>query len=107
LVDVWLEAEDEDEQRVILAHPEHFLWHQPDLPDHPHDDRLSDYGNELMQEVINIWPQLDIVRIRLSDSRFRGLGIREQEIIYPFLEELNSLSEKIICLTSELQIEKP
>jgi ParB family chromosome partitioning protein len=107
LVDVWLEAEDEDEQRVILAHPEHFLWHQPDLPDHPHDDRLSDYGNELMQEVMNIWPQLDIVMIRLSDSRFRGLGIREQEIIYPFLEELNSLSEKIICLTSELEIDKP
>ena len=63
LVDVWLEAEDEDEQRVILAHPEHFLWNQPDLPEHPYDDRLSEYGNELMQEVMNIWPQLDIVRI--------------------------------------------
>jgi ParB/RepB/Spo0J family partition protein len=107
LVDVWLEAEDEDEQGVILSHPEHFLWNQPDLPEHPYDYRLSDYGNKLMQDVMNIWPQLDIVRIILADSRFRDLNLGEQEIIYPFLEELNDLSEKIICLTSELRIEKP
>ena len=107
LVDAWLEAEDEDEQRVILSQPEHFLWNQPDLPDQPYDDRLSAYGNELMQDVMNIWPKLDIVRIRLVDSRFGGLDYREQEIIYPFLIELNGLSEKIILLTSELQIEKP
>jgi ParB family chromosome partitioning protein len=107
LVDAWLEAEDEDEQEVILAHPEHFLWNQPDLPDQPYDDRLSAYGNELMEFVMNIWPQLDLVRMRLSDSRFESLNHREQEIIYPFLIELNGLSEKIICLTSELQIEKP
>jgi ParB-like chromosome segregation protein Spo0J len=107
LVDAWLEAEDEDVQRVILAHPEHFLWNQHDLPDQPYDDRLSDYGNELMQKVMHIWPQLDLVRMRLADSRFRDLGHSEQEIIYPFLIELNSLSERIIFLTSELQIEKP
>jgi ParB/RepB/Spo0J family partition protein len=102
LVDAWLEAEDEAEQQVLLAHPEHFLWNQPDLPDQPYDDRLSAYGNELMQEVMNIWPQLDLVRICLEDSRFAALGPGEQEIIYPFLEELNTLSEKIIILTSEL-----
>jgi ParB family transcriptional regulator, chromosome partitioning protein len=107
LVDTWLEAEDEDEQRVILAHPEHFLWNQPDIPDQPYDDRLSDYGNELMRYVMNIWPQLNLVRIFLDDSRFEDLDPSEQAIIYPFLIELNSLSEKIICLTSELQIEKP
>jgi ParB-like chromosome segregation protein Spo0J len=107
LVDAWLGAKNEDEQGVILTHPEHYLWNQPDLPDQPYDDRLSDYGNELMQDVMNIWPQLDLVRITLEDVRFGGLGQSEQEIIYPFLEELNSLSEKIICLTSELQIEKP
>jgi ParB/RepB/Spo0J family partition protein len=107
LVDAWLEAEDEDEQGVLLAHPEHYLWNQPDLPDQPYDDRLSDYGNELLQEVMNTWPKLDMVRINLEDSRFGGLDHREQEIIYPFLIELNGLSEKIICLTSELQIEKP
>jgi len=106
LVDAWLEAEDADEQGVILAHPEHFLWNQNDLPDHPYDERLSGYGNELMQEVMNIWPQLDLVRITLEDGRFGDLGHSEQEIIYPFLIELNGLSEKIILLTSELQIEK-
>ena len=106
LVDAWLEAEDADEQGVILAHPEHFLWNQHDLPDHPYDERLSDYGNELMQEVMNIWSQLDLVRITLEDDRFGDLGHSEQEIIYPFLIELNGLSEKIILLTSELQIEK-
>ncbi|MEA3461059.1 MAG: ParB/RepB/Spo0J family partition protein [Bacteroidota bacterium] len=107
LVDAWLEAEDEDEQGVILVHPEHFLWNQPDLPDQPYDDRLSAYGNELMQYVMNIWPRLEVVRMTLEDSRFEDLDHSEQEIIYPFLTELNGLSEKIICLTSELQIEKP
>jgi ParB/RepB/Spo0J family partition protein len=107
LVDTWLEAEDEDEQRVILSHPEHFLWNQSDLPDQPYDDRLSAYGNELMGVVMNIWPQLDVVRMTLEDRRFGDLRPSEQEIIYPFLTELNGLSEKIICLTSELQIEKP
>ncbi len=107
LVDAWLEAEDEDEQRVILSHPEHFLWNQPDLPDQSYDDRLSAYGNELMQYVMNIWPRLDLVRMTLEDRRFGDLDHREQEIIYPFLTELNGLSEKIICLTSELEIEKP
>lgn len=106
LVDAWLEAEDADEQGVILAHPEHFLWNQHDLPDHPYDERLSGYGNELMQEVMNMWPQLDLVRITLEDGRFGDLSQSEQEIIYPFLMELNGLSEKIILLTSELQIEK-
>jgi len=56
---------------------------------------------------MHIWPQLDLVRMRLADSRFRDLDYSEQEIIYPFLEELNGLSEKIICLTDELQITKP
>ena len=106
LVDAWLAAEDADEQGVILAHPEHFLWNQRDLPDHPHDDRLSDYGNELMQEVMNTWPQLDLVRITLQDSRFDALSDSEQEMIYPFLMELKGLAEKITQLTSELQIEK-
>jgi ParB family transcriptional regulator, chromosome partitioning protein len=107
LVDAWLEAKDEDEQGLILAHPEHFLWNHPNLSDQPYDDRLSAYGNELMESVMNIWAQLDLVRISLEDRRFEGLGHREQEIIYPFLIELNGLSENIICLTSELQIEKP
>jgi len=107
LVDAWLETEDEDEQRVILPHPEHFLWNQPDLPDQPYDDRLSTYGNELMGAVMNIWPRLDVVRMTLEDHRFGDLDHREQEIIYPFLTELNGLSEKIIFLTGELQIEKP
>lgn len=107
LVDVWLEAEDEDEQRVILAHPEHFLWKQADVPDQPYDDRLSAFGNELLQGVMNIWPQLDMVRISLEDRRFGDLIPSEQEIIYPFLMELMGLSEKIICLSSELEIEKP
>ena len=107
LVDAWLEAEDEDEKDFILSHPEHFLWNQHDLPDQSYDDRLSAYGNELMGAVMNIWPRLDVVRMTLEDRRFGDLDHSEQEIIYPFLTELNGLSEKIICLTSELQIEKP
>ena len=40
LVDAFLEAEDEQGQRYILAHPEYILWDQTDLPEHPCDSRL-------------------------------------------------------------------
>jgi ParB/RepB/Spo0J family partition protein len=106
LVDAWLEAEDEQKQRELLSSPEHFLWNQSSKTDQPYDARLGAYGNELMQSVVHIMPQIDLVRINLEDKRFEDFNSKEQEIIYPFLMELKGLSERIALLTHELQIKK-
>jgi hypothetical protein len=106
LVTAYLEAEDADQQRQILAHPEHIIWYQWDLPDDPYDDRLSDYGNKLMHAVMHLWRPLDALLTTLGDSGIDGLGEGEKEIIYPFLRDLNDLTEKILSATNELQIQK-
>jgi ParB/RepB/Spo0J family partition protein len=107
LVSAFLEAEDADQQRQILTHPEHIIWDQRDLPEEPYDARLSDYGNELMHAVMHMWRPLAAVLSTLGDSRIGDLSESEKAIIYPFLGELNDLTEKILSATGELQIQKP
>jgi len=52
LVDAFLKAEDEDQQRYILANPEHILEKdQTDAEKEPYDVRLSSYGNNLIQSI--------------------------------------------------------
>ncbi|GAJ09487.1 unnamed protein product, partial [marine sediment metagenome] len=52
LVDAFLKAEDEDQQRYILAHPEHILEKdKTDSEEEPYDIRLSSYGNDLIQSM--------------------------------------------------------
>jgi ParB family chromosome partitioning protein len=106
LVDAYLEAEDKNEQRMLLDHPEYVLWHQWDLPEDPYDGRLSNYGNELMHTIIHLWQPLDAVLSTLGDSRIGDLGESEKAIIYPFLGELNDLTEKIMSATNKLQTPK-
>ena len=106
LVDAYLEAEDEHEQRMLLEHPEYVLWHQFDLPDHPCDGNLSNFGNELMQAIMNLWQPLKVVLTTLGEDRISGLDNSEKEIIYPFLREMNDLTEKLMSATNELQIHK-
>lgn len=106
LVDAWLEAENEHEQRMLLEHPEYVLWHQCDLPEYPHDSNLSKFGDELTHSIMDLWQPLKVVLTTLGDSRISGLGNREKEIIYPFLRELNELTEKIISATNKLQTHK-
>jgi ParB/RepB/Spo0J family partition protein len=106
LVDAYLEAEDEHEQRMLLAHPEYVLWHQFDLPEHPYDSKLSDFGNELMHSIMDLSRPLKVVLTTLGEDRINGLGNSEKEIIYPFLREMNDLTEKIMSATNQLQIHK-
>jgi ParB family chromosome partitioning protein len=104
LVDAYLEAEDADQQRQILAHPEHIIWDQRDLPEDPYDGRLSDYGNELMHAVMHLWRPLDALLTILIDSRIGRLAEDEKEIIYPFLTELVDLSGRLSDAVKALQI---
>lgn len=106
LVDAYLEAEDEHEQRMLLDHPEQILWYQWDLPEDPYDGRLSDYGNEVMHSIMNLWQPLEALLSILRDSRIGDLGESEKAIIYPFLGELNELTEKIMSATGKLQTPK-
>lgn len=106
LVTSYLEAEDRDQQQQILVHPEHIIWDQRDLPEEPYDGRLSDYGNEVMHSIMNLWQPLEALLSILGDSRIGDLGESEKAIIYPFLGELNELTEKIMSATGKLQIPK-
>lgn len=106
LVTAFLEAEDADQQRQILDHPEYILWDQMDLPEEPYDGRLSDYGNQVMHEVMHMWRPLAALLATLKDSRIGDLGDSEKAVIYPFLGELNDLTKEILSAGNNLQIPK-
>ena len=91
---------------MLLEHPEYVLWHQYDLPEHPYDSKLSGFGNEVMHSIMDLGRPLKVVLTTLDEGRISGLGNSEKEIIYPFLRELNDLTEKIMSATNELQTHK-
>jgi len=106
LVDAYLEAEDPDQQRQVLAHPEHILWDQRDLPEEPYDSRLSAYGNELMHAVMQLWQPLDTLLTILRDSRNGELSDSEKGIIYPYMKDVSSLADQLPQACKALQNQK-
>ena len=106
LVNAYLEAEDEAQQRHILAHPEYILWDQPDLPENPYDDRLSCYGNDLMHSIMNLYQPLDTILSRLGDPRVGTLNESEKVIISPFLKEVSGYAGKLSEAIGQLQPQK-
>ncbi len=95
LVTAYLEAEDTDHQQAILAHPEHIIWDQRDLPEDPYDSRLSCHGNEVMHLIMNLHHPLKDVLSILGDSRLDELEESDREIIDPFLREVSDQAEKL------------
>ena len=63
-------------------------------------------GNEVMHSIMDLSRPLKVVLTTLDEGRISGLGNSEKEIIYPFLRELNDLTEKIMSATNELQTHK-
>ncbi len=107
LVTAYLEAENPDLQRQILAHPEPIIWYQWDLPEDPYDGRLSTYGNDLMHSIMNLFVALNNLHSLLSDRGMGELDECEMAIISPFLLEAVGDAEKLTKKVKQLQIHKP
>ena len=106
LVDAFLEAEDEDDQRHILTHPEDILWDQADLPEDPYDSRLSSYGNDLMISIVNFLPPVRALLLWLGDPHIGRLNETEKVIVTPFLMKVSGYTEKLSKAVTQLQIHK-
>ena len=108
LVDAFLKAEDEDQQRDILTHPEQILWdYAMDLPEDPYDGRLSSYGNDLMISIVKFLQPIRTLILQLGNQRIGELNDTEKVIITPFLREVSGYAEKLSEATGQLQIHKP
>ncbi|KKM83523.1 hypothetical protein LCGC14_1308560 [marine sediment metagenome] len=105
LVDAFLKAEDEQQQRYILAHPEHILWDQTDLPEDPYDARLSSYGNDLMISIMKSLQPVRTLFFQLGNQRIGELNDTEKVIITPFLREVSGYAEKLYEAIGQLQIQ--
>ena len=106
LVDAFLQAGDKDQQQQILTYPEHIIWDQTDLPEDPYDGRLSSYGNDLMNSIMNLFKALDTILSLLNDRRMGELDECETAIIIPFLQEASGDAEKFTVMVKQLQIYK-
>jgi len=108
LVGAFLKAKDDKQQRYILTYPEHILRNnQSDPQEEPYDDRLSPYGNELMQGSQYLIHAIKIMLTRLDDQRSGMLNETEQVIIAPCLKKASGYAKKFSEDFTRLQIYKP
>ena len=107
LVEAFLKAKDEDQQRYILAHPEQTLKndHQ-DSEEEVYDPRLSSYGNDLMQSIGYVIQAVQIMLSRLDDNRIGILNETEKVIITPGFEKVSGYAEKLTETINHLQVHK-
>ena len=107
LVEAFLEAEGEDQQRDILAHPEYILENdKTDSEEEPYDVRLSSYGNDLMKSIMDVIPFVPLLFSLLNDQRIGKLSELEKVIITPYIEKVSGYAGKLTEATSQLQIYK-
>lgn len=107
LVEAFLKAGDENRQRYILSHPEQIL--SKDLSgseEEPYDQRLSSYGNDLMQGAGYVTKAVQILLSRLGDHRIGMLNESEKVIINPGFEKASGYAEKLKETITHLQIYK-
>lgn len=108
LVDAFLEAEDEAQQRYILDYPEKVLENrEPDPGKEAFDHRLSSYGNDLMQSMGQVIQSLQVLLSLLDDHRIGELNETEKVIITPGFEKIAGCAVRLTEATSQLQIHKP
>ena len=106
LVEAFLKAKDENQQRYILTHPEQILRNDlSDSEEEPYDVRLSSYGNDLMQGAGYVIQAVQIMLRRLSDHRIGMLSETERVIITPGLQQVMQYCKKLTASIAHLQIQ--
>ncbi|MCG2728241.1 MAG: hypothetical protein L6244_06305 [Candidatus Methanoperedenaceae archaeon] len=104
LVEAFLKAKDENQQRYILTHPEQILRNDlSDSEEEVYDVRLSSHGNDLMQGAGYVIQAVEIMRSRLDDQRMGMLSETERVIITPGLQQVMQYCEKLTASISQLQ----
>ena len=107
LVDAFLEAEDETQQRHILAHPEQvFEKRESEAIEDVYDPRFSSYGNDLIKSMGYVIQAVQILLSRLGNHRIGELNETEKVIITPGFEKVSGYAEKLTDAIGQLQIHK-
>lgn len=108
LVDTYLEAEDEDDQRQVLAHPER-VFERP-LPEIDqgccYDPRLSDNANDLLETMTDLIRSVKRLSSHLKDHRLEKLNEMEKKIIYPDFNMISDVVKELLGLFREIPLEK-
>ena len=105
LVEAFLKAKDENQQRYILTHPEQILRNDlSDSEEEVYDVRLSSHGNDLMQGAGYVIQAVEIMRSRLDDQRMGMLSETERVIITPGLQQVMQYCKKLTTSITHLQI---
>jgi ParB/RepB/Spo0J family partition protein len=107
LVEAFLKAKDDKQQRYILAYPEQILRNdQSDPQEEPYDERLSPYGNDLMQGAEYLIRAVKIMLTRLDDQRRGMLNETEKVIITSCFKKVSGYAKKLTEVITNLQIHK-
>jgi ParB family transcriptional regulator, chromosome partitioning protein len=107
LVDAFLAAENQDQQRHILAHPEVvFKDREPVVTYDVYDPRLSRYGNDLMNSVQYVLSTIRHMLWCMHDRRFGTLKETEELVISPEIEKVQGHAENLIRAITNLLINK-
>jgi ParB family transcriptional regulator, chromosome partitioning protein len=108
LVEAFLKAENQDQQRYILTHPEVVLRDsKPELPRDINDPRLGRYGNDLIKSTRDVFSAIKHMLSYVYEGRFDALTETEKIIIAPEIKKLQGHAENLIKAIAQLQIHKP
>lgn len=107
LVEAFLRAKDDKEQQYILTYPEKILFNDQLYPqEEPYDQRLSSYGNELMQGTDKLIQSLKVMLTRLNDERTGMLNETEKVIVTSCFKKAAEYAKKLSEVITNLQIHK-
>jgi ParB family chromosome partitioning protein len=107
LAEAFIKAKNKERQRYILTHPEKILRNgQSDPKEESYDERLSSYGNDLMQGAEYLIRTVKIMLSRLEDQRIGMLNETEKVIITSGFKKASGYTKKLSETFTRLQIHK-